>query len=255
MGVFVAKRIAAGYSKIPIIDAVSLEAEAGTVVAVVGPNGAGKSTMLKAFFGLLRPMAGRVQVAGEDITGLPPHQVVRRGMAYVPQVNNVFPSMSIIENLEMGGYIRQDDLKPRIKEVLDIFPDLAAAADRKAGTLSGGQRNMLGVARALMLNPKVLLLDEPTAGLSPVYTTRVWQQVRSIASGGTAVVVVEQNVDLAVQNATWVYVLVAGRNRLDGPAGDVGKEDLRAMFLGGEGGRREVRDRADHSDGGNFVPL
>ncbi len=233
MSVLSAEGVTAGYGKVPIVQAVSVRAEAGQVVSIVGPNGAGKSTFLKSLFGLLRKIEGRVEVDGRDITRLAPHRIANSGMAYVPQVNNVFPSMSVVENLEMGAFSRRAGMEKRIEEVLAIFPDLMAARRGKAGVLSGGQRNMLGMARALMLAPKVVLLDEPTAGLSPAYTTVVWKQVRRIAAEGTAVVVVEQNVDLAVSHSDWTYVLVAGRNRLEGPAAEVGKEDLSSIFLGG----------------------
>jgi len=226
--------LTAGYSKVPVIQEVDFQVEPGKVVAIVGPNGAGKSTMLKAMFGQLRNSSGQVNLAGTDISGWPAFRIARNGMAYVPQVINVFTTLSVYENLEMGGYTLKGGRPERVAEVLEIFPDLKAARDKKGGNLSGGQRNMLGMARALMLNPKVVLLDEPTAGLSPTYTDIVWEQIRRIAGLGTAVAVVEQNVDLAITHADWVYVLVAGRNRLDGPAGEVGREDLRSIFLGGE---------------------
>jgi ABC-type branched-subunit amino acid transport system ATPase component len=226
--------LTAGYGRVPVVQDVQLQAEPGKIVAIVGPNGAGKSTMLKAVFGLLRSTAGTVDLGGTPITGWPAFRVARSGMAYVPQVTNVFPNLSVVENLEMGGYTLKTGVLQRVNEVLEIFPDLKTARSKKAGNLSGGQRNMLGMARALMLNPKVVLLDEPTAGLSPAYTRIVWEQIRRVADVGTAVVVVEQNVDLAINNADWVYVLVAGRNRLEGPASVVGKEDLPGIFLGGE---------------------
>jgi len=226
--------VTAGYSRVPVVQGVALEAEPGKIVAIVGPNGAGKSTLLKAIFGLLRTSAGSVKLADQVITGWPAFRVARSGMAYVPQVMNVFPNLSVVENLEMGGYTLKTGVQQRVNAVLEVFPDLRTGRSKKAGTLSGGQRNMLGMARALMLDPKVVLLDEPTAGLSPAYTRVVWEQIRRIANLGTAVVVVEQNVDLAINNADWVYVLVAGRNRLDGPASSVGKEDLPAIFLGGQ---------------------
>lgn len=233
MSVLLAKGVTAGYGKVPIVQGISARAEVGQVVSIVGPNGAGKSTFLKSVFGLLRKVEGKVVVDGLDVTNLPPHRIANSGMAYVPQVNNVFPSMSVVENLEMGAFTRRSGMNERIEEVLAIFPDLLAARKGKAGVLSGGQRNMLGMARGLMLSPRVVLLDEPTAGLSPAYTTVVWKQVRRIAEAGTAVIVVEQNVDLAVSHSDWTYVLVAGRNRLDGPATEVAKEDLSAIFLGG----------------------
>lgn len=233
MSVLLAEGVTAGYGKVPIVQGISARAEVGQVVSIVGPNGAGKSTFLKSVFGLLRKADGKVVVDGLDVTNLPPHRIANSGMAYVPQVNNVFPSMSVVENLEMGAFTRRAGMNERIEEVLSIFPDLLAARKGKAGVLSGGQRNMLGMARALMLSPRVILLDEPTAGLSPAYTTVVWKQVRKIAEAGTAVLVVEQNVDLAVSHSDWTYVLVAGRNRLDGPATEVAKEDLSSIFLGG----------------------
>jgi len=148
-----------------VIHEVCVNVDAGAVVALVGPNGAGKSTFLKAIFGLLRQSTGRVEVQGLDLSGWPPHRIARQGMAYVPQVNNIFASMTVLENLEMGAYTRSSGIKERVAEVLAIFPDLADARGKRGGTLSGGQRNLLGIARSLMLEPKVVLLDEPTAGL------------------------------------------------------------------------------------------
>ncbi|MDQ6675041.1 MAG: ATP-binding cassette domain-containing protein [Chloroflexota bacterium] len=232
--ILTATRLTAGYGRVPVVQEVDVQAEPGKVVAIVGPNGAGKSTLLKAVFGLLRNSSGSVKLADEEIGGWPAFRIARGGMAYVPQVINVFTNLSVHENLEMGGYTLESGVQKRVEEVLEIFPDLKLARTKKAVNLSGGQRNMLGMARALMLEPKVVLLDEPTAGLSPAYTGVVWNQIRRVAGLGTAVVVVEQNVDLAVKNADWVYVLVAGRNRLDGPPNVVGKEDLPSIFLGGE---------------------
>lgn len=230
-----ADQVTAGYGKVPIIEEVCVGAAAGQVVALVGPNGAGKSTFLKAIFGLLRQSSGSVLVEGRQLFGSPVHKVARSGMAYVPQVSNVFGSLTVVENLEMGAYTRKHGVAERVREVLEIFPDLGRARGKQAGHLSGGQRNMLALARALMLEPKVVLLDEPTAGLSPAYTSVVWEQVKRVAATGAAVVVVEQNVDLAISNADWVYVLVAGRNRLDGTAAEVAREDLPGIFLGGTG--------------------
>ena len=238
-----ASGLTAGYSKVPVVRGVSVEAEPGRITAIVGPNGAGKSTILKAMFGLLRNSSGTVKLAGEEIGGWPAFKIARSGMAYVPQVINVFTNMSVVENLEMGGYTLKSGVHNRVEEVLEIFPDLKTARTKKAGNLSGGQRNMLGIARALMLEPKVVLLDEPTAGLSPAYTGVVWDQIQRVAKLGTAVVVVEQNVDLAISHADWVYVLVAGRNRLDGPADAVGRQDLPSIFLGGEVPANLVADR------------
>lgn len=232
MSVLVVEGLTAGYGKNPIVWNIDLEAKVGQVVAIVGPNGAGKSTLLKAVFGLVRIHSGSVTLDEEDVTHVESHILAQSGLAYVPQVNNVFPSMTVEENLEVGRFVRKGDLLQRITEVMDIFPDLASARRKKAGQLSGGQRNMLGMARALMADPKAIFLDEPTAGLSPAYVDVVWAQVRKIAEFGTSVLVVEQNVDRAIANSDWVYVLVAGRNRVNGPAEVVSQLDLGGIFLG-----------------------
>lgn len=227
--------ITGGYGKIPIVQAVSIRADAGKIVSLIGPNGAGKSTFLKVIAGVLPATTGSVKVDGRDIANLPANRVARLGLAYVPQEQNVFPTLSIHENLEMGGFILRGDISQRLAHLYELFPDLKTAERKKAGALSGGQRNMLAMARALMLDPKVLLLDEPTAGLSPMYTDVVWQKVHAIAQTGTAVVVVEQNVERAIANSDWVYVLVAGRNRVDGAPDYLRTLDLPAIFLGKKG--------------------
>jgi ABC-type branched-subunit amino acid transport system ATPase component len=227
--------ITGGYGKTPIVQDVSIGAEAGKIVTLIGPNGAGKSTFLKVIAGVLPATTGSVKVEGREIANLPANRVARLGLAYVPQEANVFPTLTIRENLEMGGFILRGELGHRIVHLYELFPDLKAAERKKAGNLSGGQRNMLAMARALMLDPKVLLLDEPTAGLSPIYTDVVWQKVHAIADTGTAVVVVEQNVERAVANSDWVYVLVAGRNRVEGTPDHLGTLDLPAIFLGKKG--------------------
>ncbi|NNN15052.1 MAG: ABC transporter ATP-binding protein [Acidimicrobiaceae bacterium] len=232
MSVLVVDHLTAGYGKNPIVWDVKLEAKVGQVVGIVGPNGAGKSTLLKAIFSLIRVDSGSVKLDETDVTSVAPHQLSRAGLAYVPQVQNVFPTMTIEENLEIGGMVKRSEIRRRIAEVLEIFPDLKTAKGKKGGQLSGGQRNMLGMARALMAEPKVILLDEPTAGLSPIYVDVVWQQVKRIADLGTSVIVVEQNVDRAIASSDWVYVMVAGRNRADGPASVVAEMELGEIFLG-----------------------
>ncbi|HEX8997659.1 MAG TPA: ABC transporter ATP-binding protein [Ktedonobacterales bacterium] len=221
-----------GYGKSAIVQEASLRAEAGKIVSIVGPNGAGKSTFLKIIAGVLPSMAGTVTVNDQSVTGLPANKVARLGLAYVPQEANVFPTLNIRENLEMGGFILKGDLSRQIEHIYSIFPDLKTAEHKRAGSLSGGQRNMLAMARALMLEPAALLLDEPTAGLSPIYTDVVWQKAHAIADSGTAVVVVEQNVERAISNSDWVYVLVAGRNRVEGTADQMRALDLPSIFLG-----------------------
>jgi ABC-type branched-subunit amino acid transport system ATPase component len=231
-----AEGVTAGYSRVPIITDVSVAVPDGGLTAIVGPNGAGKSTFAKALAGVIAKSAGRVFVGDIDVSGLPGHHIVRRGLAYVPQNQNVFVSLSVVENLEMGAFTRRSGVAQRVTEVLDVFPDLRTAARKRAGTLSGGQQNMLAMARALMLDPRVVILDEPTAGLSPIYTDVVWEQIGRITESGTAALVVEQNVDRALGQADHVYLFVAGRNHSDGPSAEVAKWDLAAIFLGQDGG-------------------
>lgn len=230
-----AEDLQARYGSAMIVQGASVSVDDGSLAAIVGPNGAGKSTFVKAICGVLRPAGGRVFVGDEELTGLPAHKIVRRGLAYVPQNDNVFRSLTVVENLEMGAFTRTTGVRQRVEEVLDIFPDLAKATRTKAGNLSGGQQNMLAMARALMLDPRVIILDEPTAGLSPAYTEVVWEQVDRITRTGTAALVVEQNVDRALSHAHYVYVLVAGRNHVEGPSREVAGLDLASIFLGQAG--------------------
>ena len=195
LSVLQANGVTAGYNRLPVISDIDIDVAAGSIVSVIGPNGAGKSTLLKALVGRLKPMAGQVKVSGADITGWPTHRIVGKGLGYVPQTNNVFVSLSVRENLEMGAFSYSGDVHAQIDRVLAAFPDLAASPNKKAGNLSGGQRNLLGVARALMSEPRVILVDEPTAGLAPPNARLMWQQLVRIASAGAAVLVVEQNVD------------------------------------------------------------
>ncbi len=224
-----AKSITAGYGNNPIIFDVSAEFHSGSVVSILGPNGAGKSTLLKALFGLARSFSGTVLVDGQVVTPVA-RNLVSRGVCYVPQLGNVFPSLSVSENLEVGTYVRRGG---SLDKVLDIFTDLKPVLKKRAGKLSGGQRNMLAVARALMSDPKVLLLDEATGGLAPLVARRLWEHVASLAKTGVAVAAVEQNVSLALEFSDVVYVLVSGRNAFAGSpsqlreAGEVGD-----MFLG-----------------------
>jgi len=217
--------VTAGYGGAPIIEDVSISVSAGKITAIVGPNGAGKSTLLKAISGVLRVSSGSVHVLGERTTNLSPDKLVRRKLAYVPQTSNVFPGLTVKENLEMGAYLRRTGLKERIDAMCDLFPDLRPALRRRAGLLSGGQRSMLAMARGLMLDPAVMLLDEPSAGLSPILQTRLWAQIEKVAQTGVGVCVVEQNTRLTLRHAHWGYILVLGRNRLDGPATELLKDE------------------------------
>lgn len=217
--------LTAGYGGPPIIDQISLSARRGAITAIVGPNGAGKSTLLKAIAGLIRPSAGRIFVEGKEVTGQPPEKLVRRGVAYVPQVENVFPDLTVRENLDMGGYARKSGLHERIEQMFHLFPDLKASAHRRAGTLSGGQRTMLALARGLMVDPAVLILDEPSAGLSPRFQGLIWEQIERIRATNVAVLIVEQNTRETLRHAQWAYVLVLGRNRLEGTGRDLLEND------------------------------
>lgn len=213
--------LTAGYGGPPIIEQVSLNAHRGAITAIVGPNGAGKSTLLKAVAGLIRPTAGRLFVEGEEVTGQPTETLVRRGIAYVPQVENVFPDLTVRENLDMGGYARKSGVRERIEQLFSLFPDLKASAHRRASTLSGGQRTMLALARGLMIDPAVLILDEPSAGLSPRFRGLIWERIELIKSTNVAIVIVEQNTRETLRHAQWAYVLVLGRNRLEGTGRDL----------------------------------
>ncbi len=217
--------VTAGYGGPPIVEDVSLTVLAGKITAIVGPNGAGKSTLLKALSGVLRVTRGDIYVRNVKTTGLSPEKLVRSGLGYVPQVANVFPDLTVRENLEMGAYTRRRGVPARIDELCELFPDLSKALRRRAGLLSGGQRSMLALARALMLEPAVLLLDEPSAGLAPLLQGVLWEQIEKIAATGVGICVVEQNTRRTLRHAHWGYILVLGRNRLDGPAVDLLHDD------------------------------
>jgi branched-chain amino acid transport system ATP-binding protein len=225
--------LTAGYGGSPIIEDVAIDARLGQLTVMVGPNGAGKSTLMKTIAGVIRPTGGRVVLNGSDVTGKAPERLTMLGMSYVPQLANVWPSLSVAENLEMGGYVRKAGTKERAAELMEMFPDLQAARRRPARTLSGGQRTMLAIARGLMLDPQTLLLDEPTAGLSPKIESAVWERILAIRAAGVAVIVVEQNTRRALRHADRAYVLVNGRNRLEGTGQELADtEKLAAIYLG-----------------------
>lgn len=229
-----AKDITAGYTEVDILHEVSINVKSGEIVSIIGPNGAGKSTLLKTVFGLLKPRHGKVTFKEWDITGLKPNMVVRKGISYVPQVDNVFPSMTIHENLEMGAFIRNDDYSQRLREVYELFPVMAERKKQKVGQLSGGQRQMVAMGRALMLDPQVLLLDEPSAGLAPVLVSGIFEKIKEINATGVAIIIVEQNAKEALKMAHHGYVLAMGRNVLD-DTGDalLANEEVGRLYLGG----------------------
>jgi neutral amino acid transport system ATP-binding protein len=226
--------LVAGYvPEVDILEGVSLSVGEGEVVTVVGPNGAGKSTLIKAIFGLLRPRGGRVSLHGEDVTGIEPHSIARRGMSYVPQLDNVFPSLTVEENLEMGS-LERSRTRRRIGEMYELFPRLGERRTQAAGTMSGGERQMLAMARALVPDPRVLLLDEPSAGLAPNFVEATFEKIAEINEAGVTVVMVEQNARRALAMSDRGYVLDLGRNRFQG-AGPELLEDPKVaeLYLGG----------------------
>ena len=234
MTALVGKAMTGGYGGADILKGCTISVEAGEIVVIVGPNGAGKSTAMKAMFGMLDLRAGSVLLNGEDITSLPPQQRVQRGMGFVPQTQNVFTSMTVEENLEMGGFIRGDDFNDTIEEIYNLFPVLREKRAQPAGELSGGQRQQVAVGRALMTQPKVLMLDEPTAGVSPIVMDELFDRIIDVARTGIAILMVEQNAKQALAIADRGYVLVQGENRYtDSGAALLVNPDVRRAFLGG----------------------
>ena len=228
-----ADRVTGGYGEVPIVRDVSIRIGPGEIVTIIGPNGAGKSALLKILFGFLPAWEGRVSLDAEDVTGLAPEALVRRGLAYVPQTDNVFPSLTIRENLVMGGFTRTSGVEERIAWVFEVFPVLAERPGERAGRLSGGQRQTLALARALMLEPAVLLLDEPSASLSPRMVETVLTSVLEINRHGTAVLMVEQRARQALAISHRGYVLANGENRLEGAAQTLlTSDDVRRLYLG-----------------------
>jgi len=228
------QRVTVGYGDLPILHGVNLRVEPGEIVVIIGPNGAGKSTLLKTVAGLLKPRNGVIRLNELEITGRRPPQIVQAGVCYVPQTENVFPSLTVEENLDMGAFILRGDLRPRKEALYQLFPDLRDKRRTRAGNLSGGQRQMVAMARALMLDPMLLLLDEPTAGLAPLLVGTLLEKMVEINRTGVAILLVEQNARQALQRAHRGYVLVMGQNRYE----DTGKgllenPEMRALFLGG----------------------
>ncbi|WP_070987715.1 ABC transporter ATP-binding protein [Halofilum ochraceum] len=234
MSLLSAEALYGGYGGGDILNGVSMHVDAGEVVVIVGPNGAGKSTAMKALFGLVNVRSGRVTFRDQDITRLSPDRIVSRGVCYVPQENNVFPSLSVLENLEMGAFIRRDDYSAQIERIFELFPPLKEKRGQAAGTLSGGQRQMVAIGRALMLDPKVLLLDEPTAGLSPKFIDLIFERIQEINASGVSILMVEQNARHALSLADRGYVLVLGANRHEDTGPNLlADREVAEMFLGG----------------------
>jgi branched-chain amino acid transport system ATP-binding protein len=235
-----ASGIVAGYGDVPIVHGVDIAVTEGSLVSVVGPNGAGKTTLLKAILGLAKVFEGTVRLDTADVTRLPLEELVRRGIGYVPQVDDVFETLRVHENLEMGGYLLDRRTRAeRLAEVMEIFPALSQHLRRYVGTMSGGERKMVAVGRALMTAPRVIVFDEPTAGLAPALIRSVLEdQARALADRGKAVLLVEQRAHIALELSDWAYVLVQGRVARSAPAAEIlADPEMGEVFLGGSAGR------------------
>ena len=229
-----AQELVAGYiPEVNILNGCDLEVRAGEFVGIIGPNGAGKSTLLKAILGMCKVRSGSISLNGQDITGRKAHELVPLGVGYVPQTKNVFPSLTVKENLEMGCFLKPSVFKDRFAYVAEMFPKLADRAAQRAGALSGGERQMVAMGRALMLEPKVLLLDEPSAGLSPALQDEVFVQCRTINASGVAILMVEQNARRCLQVVNRGYVLDQGRNAYTGTGRELlGDPNVIELYLG-----------------------
>ncbi|MFQ6051202.1 MAG: ABC transporter ATP-binding protein [Candidatus Hydrothermarchaeota archaeon] len=229
------KNLVSGYGDLDILRGVSLAIESDEIIAIIGPNGAGKSTLMKTIFGLLKPRKGEIKFEGESIVGLRPDEIVKKGVCYVPQSKNIFPSLRVEENLEMGAFILEDEkVEEALENVYSLFPLLKERKSQRAGSLSGGEQQMLAIGRALMLSPKLLLLDEPSGGLAPKLVRGVFEKIKEINQLGVAVIIVEQNAKKALEIAHRGYVLDMGRNRIEGYGKDLLKnEEVKRLYLGG----------------------
>jgi branched-chain amino acid transport system ATP-binding protein len=228
--------VSAGYGRVPVLSGVTVEVRQGDLVCLVGANGAGKTTTLKTISGLLRPTAGRIVFDGREVQGLPPEEILRRGIAHCPEGRRVFPHMTVQENLEMGAYVRTDaqGVAADLERALEHFPILAERRRQAAGTLSGGEQQMLAIGRALMARPRLILFDEPSLGLAPTVVEATFRIIGDIQKGGTTVFMVEQNAYVALRMATRAYVMEAGRITLEGPAQDLLENaQVKRAYLGG----------------------
>jgi branched-chain amino acid transport system ATP-binding protein len=230
-----AENIISGYGGMNILNGVSVEVSSQEIVVIIGPNGAGKSTLMKSIFGILPVKKGAVILGERDITNDHPQKLVQQGLAYIPQVRNVFPNLSVHENFEMGAYLREDNLKESLDATYDLFPALIEKRNQPAGELSGGQQQMVAIGRALMSQPKFLLLDEPTAGLSPKMHLETFRSIKKIRDLGVGILMVEQNAKKALEISDRGYVLVSGENRLmDTGKALLANKEISDLFLGGQ---------------------
>jgi len=230
------KDLHGGYGKLKILYGVSLRVREKEMVCVIGPNGAGKSTLFKTIVGILKPTSGKIIFDGEDVTGLSTDVLLRKGLAYIPQGRVIFPYMSVEENLEMGAYVREskEEVMDSLEKVYSMFPVLREKRKKKAGTLSGGEQQLLEIGMALMLNPKILLFDEPSLGLSPKVVNEVFEKIEELRKTGVTIMLIEQNARKALEVSDYGYVLELGRNRFEGPAKELlHNDEVKRLYLGG----------------------
>ena len=231
---FSSSNMTGGYGGVDILNNCGIEANQGEISVVVGPNGAGKSTAMKAMLGMISLKSGKIILNGKDISSLTPEDRVAQGIAFVPQTMNIFSELTVEENLEMGAFLRNDDINKTIEDVYKLFPALRDKKDQLAGELSGGQRQQVAVGRALMTKPSVLMLDEPTAGVSPIVMDELFDRIIEIKNTGVAIIIVEQNAKQALSIADFGYVLVGGKNKFTGKGSELlNNPDVRKAFLGG----------------------
>ena len=232
MSILRVEKLVSGYEHMEILHQLSFEVQEGRIVSLLGPNGAGKTTLLRTIFGVLDPAQGKIYFKGKDISHVPPERMPRIGMGYVPQEENVFASLTVQENLEMGAFILKDGWKPRMEEIYELFPDLTDRRKSRAGELSGGMRQMLAIGRALMLNPQMLLLDEPSTGLSPLLVDIIFERIKKLNEQGVTIFLVEQNAQ-ALKCADKAYILEGGELKAEGSSQDILKdEEIGRLYLG-----------------------
>ncbi|MDW8043675.1 MAG: ABC transporter ATP-binding protein [Nitrososphaerota archaeon] len=226
------RKVTAGYGKLPIVTEVDFSLREGETVAIIGPNGSGKSTLAKTVVGLTNVFGGSILLDGQDITRRSPSERVKMGIAYLPQTNNVFPDMTVLENLEMGGYaLSREELRARIREVLEMFPELSGRLKQRAGTLSGGERQMLAMSRLLMTSPRLVIMDEPSAGLAPKMVHRIYEKVDALRRSGLTMLLIEQHARMAISHSERTLVMVGGRVVLSDASERVAGLDLAAVFF------------------------
>lgn len=224
--------VVSGYGTMEVLHGLSLDVEEGQIVSLLGPNGSGKTTLLRTVFGILSPWKGKIYFKGEDISGIPPERIARIGMCYVPQEENIFSSLTVQENLEMGAFVREDDWQSSLEEIYELFPDLTDRRKSRAGELSGGMRQMLAIGRALMLNPELLLLDEPSTGLAPLLVDAIFEKITKLNEQGVTVFLVEQNLQ-ALQCADKAYILEGGEKKAEGSSQELLEdEEIGRLYLG-----------------------